>query len=225
MVSYIECDDLSVGYDGRAVCEHITFSAGPGMLVCIVGENGAGKSTLVKTLLGLLPPVSGRIALGGGLGPGEVGYLPQQSEMQRDFPASVWEVVLSGRLSKLGARPFYRPSDREAAVESLARVGASDLVCRPYGSLSGGQQQRVLISRALCASARLLVLDEPVTGLDPDATAGLYRLLDELRGDGVAVLMISHDLGEALKHATHVLRIGGDAPWFGPVGSFSGEVA
>lgn len=206
-MAYLDCKNLSVGYAGKPVASGMTFSVGPAEALCVVGENGAGKSTLVKTLLGLLPPVSGEVSFGDGVGAGEVGYLPQRGESQKDFPASAWEVALSGRAPRLGVRPFYSRRDREAAKEALSRVGAFDLRNRPFGELSGGQQQRVLLARALASSPKLLVLDEPVTGLDPDAAESLYAQIDELRKDGVGVISVTHDVAGALAHATHVLMV------------------
>lgn len=219
-MAYLTCEDLAVGYAGVPVAEHISFAVGAGDMLCVIGENGAGKSTFVKTLLGLLPPVSGRISRGDGLGPREVGYLPQRGETQRDFPASAGEIVLSGRLSHLGRRPFYRSEDRAYAAETMRRVGAYDLREQAFNELSGGQQQRVLLARALCATARLLVLDEPTTGLDPEAANSLYALLDELRADGMALIVVSHDVDEALAHATHVLTFGSAAPVYADVASW-----
>ncbi len=206
-MTYLSCKNLAVGYAGKPVASGMTFSVGASEALCVVGENGAGKSTLVKTLLGLLPPVSGEISFGEGVGAGEVGYLPQRGESQKDFPASAWEVVLSGRAPRLGARPFYTRSDRSAAEDALLRVDAIELRNRPFGELSGGQQQRVLLARALASSPKLLVLDEPVTGLDPDAAEALYAQIDELRNDGVGVISVTHDVAGALSHATHVLSI------------------
>ncbi len=207
-MAYLVCTDLSVGYDGHPVAERISFTLSSRDMLCVIGQNGAGKSTLVKTLLGLTPPLSGTMALDEGIRPDEVGYLPQQGDTQRDFPASAREIVLSGRLARMGRRPFYGKDDRARADEALARVGAAHLAERPFAQLSGGQQQRVLLARVLCASARLIVLDEPTTGLDPEAAASLYELLDSLREqEGVALLVVTHDVDEALSHASHVLSI------------------
>lgn len=213
-MAYLVCNELSVGYDGKAVATGLSFVVNPGDLLCVIGENGAGKSTLIRTLLGLLTPVGGEVRFGDGLVSGEVGYLPQQGDVQRDFPASVGEIVLSGCLSRLGMRPFFGKEERRMASEALGRVGASDLSRQSFSELSGGQQQRVLLARALCAASRLIVLDEPTTGLDPEASRSLYELLDSLRAEGVAIIAVTHDVREALSHATHVLALDETGPVF-----------
>ncbi len=200
--------DLTLGYEGRPVAEDLNFTVNEGDYLCIVGENGSGKTTLVKTLLGLQKPLKGEIRVGDGLRKNEIGYLPQQTVVQKDFPASVREIVLSGCQSRCGLRPFYRRADRKRAAENMARMGVSDLANRCYRELSGGQQQRVLLARALCAAERVLLLDEPVSGLDPVVTAEMYRLIEDLNRDGVTVLMISHDVGAALRYASHILHVG-----------------
>lgn len=213
---YVIAQDLAVGYDGKAVAESICFEVGAGDLLCVIGQNGAGKSTLVKTLLGLIEPLQGTLAFDEGVSASGVGYLPQRGETQRDFPASVWEIALSGNLVHLGRRPFYGPAQKEATREALKRVGAWDLKDQPFSDLSGGQRQRVLIARALCAATRLLVLDEPTTGLDPVAASELYETINRLRTEGVGVISVSHDVDAALEHASHVLRVS-QKPFFGTV--------
>lgn len=205
-MSYITCKDLAVGYDGRSVASGLNFSIDKGDYLCIVGENGAGKSTLVKTLLGLLKPVSGEIKFGDDLTSHDIGYLPQQTPVQKDFPATVWEVALSGALTKCGARPFYDRKEKQLAQSQLERLGIWNIRRECYRHLSGGQQQRVLLARALCATENLLLLDEPVTGLDPVATAQFYQMIQQLNENGVAVIMISHDL-RAIDCARHVLHM------------------
>ena len=172
-MSLLTCQDASFSYEGTAVLSDLCFSVEAGDYLCIVGENGAGKSTLLKGLLHLKKPSSGLVLTGDGLKSTEIGYLPQQTAAQKDFPASVWEVVLSGRLNGCGLRPFYNRADRQDVQEKLALLGITELRRRCYRDLSGGQQQRVLLARALCATKKLLLLDEPVTGLDPVMTAEL----------------------------------------------------
>ena len=219
-MSQITCKDLALGYDGHQVAGGVNFTVNEGDYVCVVGENGAGKSTLMKTVLGLLKPLGGSIAFGDGLSREDIGYLPQHTDVQRDFPATVWEIVLSGCQGKLGLRPFYRPEDKRLARDNLRLMGMESFSRRSYRALSGGQQQRVLLARALCATQKLLLLDEPVAGLDPMATAGMYELIKNLNKDqGVSILMISHDLGAALQEATHILYMGKE-PFFGTVEAF-----
>ena len=214
MNELLRCSGLSLGYGGRAVATGVNLSVGPGDGVCVVGENGTGKSTLLRTLLGLQPPLAGEIRFAPDLRPGDVGYLPQQDPAERDFPATAREVVLSGCQARRGFRPFFRRAERRMAADAMARLGADAFARRPYRELSGGQRQRVLLARALCAGRRLLVLDEPVTGLDPDAAAELYRVLAALRREGVAVLSATHDLPDGVADATRVLEL--DAvPFFG----------
>lgn len=204
----ISTDNLAIGYEGRTVADHISFEIDEGDFLCIVGENGAGKSTLMKTILGLQPPASGEIIMGAGVRRTDIGYLPQQTPVQKDFPASVAEVVLSGCQGSCGWRPFYSRAARAAALTNMQRMGITDLAGRCYRELSGGQQQRVLLARALCAADRLLLLDEPVSGLDPKATQDMYDLICRLNREGVTMIMISHDIGAAIEYATHILHIG-----------------
>lgn len=203
------CKDLSLGYDGKTVLTGLSFEVNRGDYLCIVGENGSGKSTLMKAILGLHPPVSGTIETGDGLKRTEIGYLPQQTVVQKDFPASVREIVLSGCLSRTGGRPFYNREEKALAKENMKKMGIENLAGRCYRELSGGQQQRVLLARALCATRKMLLLDEPVAGLDPKVTAEMYDLIYSLhKNDGITVIMISHDIAAAEKYASHILHIG-----------------
>ena len=210
------CESLSIGFAGRAVASGLGFSVSPGEGVCVVGANGTGKTTLLKTLAGIQPALAGVVSFDPSIRPGDVGYLPQQSPVQGDFPATVREVVLSGCQALRGWRPFFSRDERDRAEGSLARFGASDIASLPFRELSGGQRQRVLLARALCAGRRLLLLDEPVTGLDPDASAELYRTFSGLLADGLAIVSVTHDVPAALAAATHVLELGKD-PFFGPI--------
>ncbi len=214
-MAYITCKDLALGYDGRVVAEGINFSVSKGDYLCVVGENGSGKSTLVKTLLRLIPPISGTVEFSDGLLSKDVGYLPQQTPVQRDFPASVREIVTSGCLSGMGLRPFYGREEKRRAEANMERMGIADLARKSYRDLSGGQQQRVLFARALCAADKLLLLDEPVSGLDPLVTGEMYRIVKELNGEGMSVVMISHDIATAVKYASHILHIGYKPLFFG----------
>ena len=207
-MALITVKDLSLGYDNRTIAEDLNFTVSAGDYLCIVGENGSGKSTLMKTLLHLQPPVKGEIITGDGLKNNEIGYLPQQTIVQRDFPASVREIVLSGCQSRCGLRPFYNKEEKALAAENMKRMRITDLADRCYRELSGGQQQRVLLARALCATRKVLLLDEPVSGLDPKVTAEMYELIKELNDEGITIIMISHDIAAALRYATNILHIG-----------------
>lgn len=214
-MAQLTCQDLRVGYDGRAVLQGLNFEVSPGDYLCIVGENGSGKSTLMKTILGLQAPIGGRILTGDGLRKNEIGYLPQQTQAQKDFPASVREIVLSGCQGRCGRRPFYSQEEKRLAEENIGKMGIGSLTKRCYRELSGGQQQRVLLARALCATRKMLLLDEPVSGLDPRVTAEMYGLIETLnREEGITVMMISHDISAALRYASHILHIG-DSVFFG----------
>ena len=202
------CDHLSLGYDAHEIVRDLSFSVQAGDYLCIVGENGAGKTTLMKTLLGLHAPISGTVHTGDGMKPNEIGYLPQQTLAQRDFPASVREVVLSGCQGRCGLRPYYKKAEKRLAEECMKRMGLGGLARHSYRELSGGQQQRVLLARALCATQKLLLLDEPVSGLDPKAAETMYELIEKLNGEGVTVLMISHDVRSVVKSASHILHMG-----------------
>jgi zinc transport system ATP-binding protein len=213
-MAQLTCHDLSLGYDGKTILKGLTFSVNPGDYLFIVGENGSGKSTLMKTILHLHPPFAGSIVTGDGLKSSEIGYLPQQTVVQKDFPASVWEIVLSGCLNRCGFRPYYTQEEKQMARNNIEKMGISHLTKRCFRELSGGQQQRVLLARALCATRKMLLLDEPVSGLDPKVTAEMYELIQRLHQDGITIIMISHDIPAALQYATHILHIG-DPVFFG----------
>lgn len=207
----IKCDNLTLGYGSQEILSGLSFEVNAGDYLCIVGENGSGKTTLMKTLLGLTKPLSGAIEFGGGVTARKIGYLPQQTDVQRDFPASVREIVLSGCLGHDGFRPFYSKADKALAQRSMERMNIADLSRRCYRELSGGQQQRVLLARALCATEDLLLLDEPVAGLDPKVTVEMYELIESLnKNDNVTIIMISHDIDKALDYASHILHIGSE---------------
>ena len=207
-MSLLTIQNLSLGYDSHAIVEGLDFSVNAGDYLCIVGENGSGKTTLMKTLLGLKDPVGGGILMGDGLKKNEIGYLPQQTIVQKDFPASVREIVLSGCQGRCGRRPFYNKEEKQLAESNMERLGILPLARRSYRDLSGGQQQRVLLARALCATRKLLLLDEPASGLDPKVTAEMYSLIADLNREGIAIIMISHDIAAAVKYASHILHIG-----------------
>ena len=203
----IVCENASLGYDGKPIVTGLNFTVNAGDYLCIVGENGSGKSTLMKTILNLPPPLAGSIYMEG-LKPTQIGYLPQQTQVQRDFPASVLEIVLSGFQGQRGWRPFYTKEEKATASANLKKLGLEGFERRCYRELSGGQQQRVLLARALCATQKCLLLDEPISGLDPKATAQMYEIIEQLHREGITIIMISHDVGVALADATHILHIG-----------------
>ena len=207
-MALITIQNLSLGYDSHAIVENLNFSVKLGDYLCIVGENGSGKTTLMKTLLHLQEPVSGRILIGDGLKKNEIGYLPQQTVVQKDFPASVREIVLSGCQGRCGLRPFYNKAEKQLAETNMDRMGILPLRDRCYRELSGGQQQRVLLARALCAAEKVLLLDEPVAGLDPKVTSEMYDLIENLNREGITIIMISHDIAAAIRYASHILHIG-----------------
>lgn len=212
----LSCRDLSLGYEGRPVAEGIHFQVNRGDYLCIVGENGSGKSTLIKTLLGLTPPLAGEIRFGDGLSPRQIGYLPQQTAFQKDFPASCEEIVLSGFLASRGLQPFYSREQKRRARTLLEELGIPELAGRCYRDLSGGQQQRVLLARALCAAQKMLLLDEPVSGLDPAAMQEMYHILASLnREKDMTILMVTHDIEASVRYASHILHMGGGLQFFG----------
>ncbi|MBQ9065453.1 MAG: ABC transporter ATP-binding protein [Blautia sp.] len=213
-MNLLTIQDLSVGYDSVAVVEGLNFSVDEGDYLCIVGENGSGKTTLMKTLLHLQEPLRGQILTGGGLKKNEIGYLPQQTIVQKDFPASVREIVLSGCQGRCGLRPFYNKEEKKLADKNMERMGITPLKNRCYRDLSGGQQQRVLLARALCATQKILLLDEPVSGLDPKVTSEMYSLIEGLNREGITIIMISHDIASSVRYASHILHIG-DTVFYG----------
>ena len=204
-MSQIECKDVSVKYENQVVLEDISFSIEQGDYLCIVGENGSGKSTLVKTILGLENSKLGQIVFGEGLNKNEIGYLPQQTQAQKDFPASVYEVVLSGCLNSKGFSPFYSMKDKKLANEMIKSLGIE----------SGGQQQRVLLARALCATKKIIILDEPITGLDPTVTREMYSLIKEINKKGITIIMVSHDINFAVNNASKILHLKKNIKFFG----------
>ena len=220
-MAQLTCRDLTLGYEGKPVVTGLSFDVNTGDYLCIVGDNGSGKSTLMKTILRLQTPMAGQITTGDGVAPDEIGYLPQQTAAQKDFPASVREVVRSGCLNRCGIRPFYNTREKQMAEENMERLGITDLSKQCYRELSGGQQQRVLLARALCATRKVLLMDEPAAGLDPNASVEMYSLIKELNDSGITIIMISHDIAASVKYASHILHIGGESSlFFGKTGDY-----
>ena len=212
-MTQITCRDLTIGYGSRIILKHLNFTVNEGDYLCIIGENGSGKSSLMRTILNLKNPINGQILYDHQIQQNGIGYLPQQTSRQKDFPASVREIVLSGCDRRSGFHPFYHASDKKKAVTAMQQLKISHLAHRCYRELSGGQQQRVLLARALCATKKILFLDEPVSGLDPEVTADFYALIRHLnRREGITILMISHDLQATAADATHILHLG--TPFF-----------
>lgn len=216
-----ECNHVTLGYENITVANDLNFRLDKGKYLCIVGENGTGKSTLIKTLLGLIKPLEGSVKISSDMKGGKgIGYLPQQTAAQKDFPASVWEVVLSGVLNSGHRSPFYTKADKEEARKNLEKLGILDLKKRCYRELSGGQQQRVLLARALCATDDALILDEPVTGLDPAAAKEFYEEVKKLNEEGVTIIMVTHDIKNALEYSTHILHLEQNNDFFGTVDEY-----
>lgn len=211
----IICKNAALGYEDGIVTENLNFTVNSGDYLCILGENGSGKSTLIKALLGLKPQISGEIKWCDGFSARDIGYLPQQTPVQRDFPASVREIVLSGCLSKKGFHPFYNSAEKKLADDKIKQLGIESLAKKCYRELSGGQQQRVLLARALCAASKMLLLDEPATALDPHAQLELYELIANLNRQGISIIMVSHDITASLRYATHILHISKTQLFFG----------
>ena len=221
-MALITCKDAAFAYEGHVAVDELSFEVNRGDYLCIVGENGSGKSTLMKGLLGLMRPKTGAITMGDGLKQTQIGYLPQQTAAQKDFPASCFEIALSGRLNSRGIRPFYARSDRQIAADNMEKLGVLPLRKKSFRELSGGQQQRVLLARALCATETLLLLDEPVSGLDPLVTEELYQAIRELReSTGITIIMISHDIRAAVEHASHILHLQNKQMFFGPAAEYA----
>lgn len=214
-MSYITCEDLALGYEGRIISDNINFTVNKGDYLCIVGENGAGKTTLLKALLHLIRPLKGNITMGDGLKAYEIGYLPQQTTAQKDFPASVKEIVLTGTLNSCKMRPFYGKRQQNTAEENMKKLSVWELRNRSFMELSGGQKQRVLLARALCATSKVILLDEPVAGLDPMATQDMYKVIEDLNKEGVTIIMISHDIESAVQYASHILHLGSIHQFYG----------
>ncbi len=212
-MALIEVKELEKSYNRRSVLHRLNFSVEQGDYLYVVGENGSGKTTLMKIILGLIDPDGGEIIFNG-FKKSQIGYLPQSTEIQSDFPASVREVVLSGTLGNRRS-PFYSKKDRQTAAQMMKRLEIENIKNSSFRSLSGGQRQRVLLARALCAAGQVLLLDEPITGLDPVATAEFYEIMEELRADGITIIIISHDISCAVHYGNKILHLGNEGYFFG----------
>ncbi|MEF9953885.1 MAG: metal ABC transporter ATP-binding protein [Clostridium sp.] len=217
----LKCEHVDFGYENQDAVVDVNIEVNTGDYICIVGENGSGKSTLMKGILGLLKPTSGKIVISDELKRAGIGYLPQQTAAQKDFPATVYEVVLSGCLSKRGNRPFYSKTEKDVAEFNLERLGITDLKRHCYRDLSGGQQQRALIARALCATDKLMILDEPITGLDPSAAQDVYQIVKKINmEEQVAILMVSHDIRNIVHQAGKILHMQQKALFYGTTADY-----
>ena len=214
-MAILNCDNISLSYDGNPVIEDLSFSVKAGDYLCIIGANGSGKSTLVKAILGLKKPSQGHIDYQNGLAKNQIGYLSQQNESHKNFPASVFEVVLSGCINRKKISPFYSKELKQIAKEKIQIMEIENISKKSFQELSGGQRQRVLLARALCSTKKLLLLDEPVAGLDPVVTNLMYKTIDSLNQDGMTVIMVSHDIKSAIKYASHILYLDGSNSFFG----------
>ncbi len=220
-MNIIEARDLTLAYEGVTAAEGVSFTLAAGDYLCVVGENGSGKSTLLKAVTGELKPAGGTLTVDPELRRRGIGYLPQQSKIQRDFPATAWEVVLSGCVGREGGGFLWRSVSKKKAADAMELLGIGDLARRTFGDLSGGQRQRALLARAMCASDRLLLLDEPVTGLDPEAAHGMYEAIRRINEErGCAVMMVTHDVGCALREAKSVLSMCRGHSFFGSVAAY-----
>lgn len=221
-IKLIECKNLCLSYDSRNAVTNASFSIESGDYLSVLGENGSGKSTLIKALLGLKNPDSGKISFNG-IEPKQIGYLPQQTNVQRDFPATVQEVVLSGCLNRSGIFPFYSRNQKVTAKTNMEKLNITDISKKSYRELSGGQQQRVLLARALCATEKMLLLDEPVTGLDPVAKADFYNIIQHInKKHGITIIMITHDIDSALKYSSKILHMKNKVMFFGETEKYFG---
>ena len=218
-MSIISCNNLNVNYDNFIALDNVSFNIQQGDYICIVGENGSGKSTLIKALLGLIPVKKNSISFNG-IKQKDIGYLPQQTVVQKDFPASVWEVILSGCLNRLGCRPFYSQKEKDIALSAIEKLNISNIVKKSYRDLSGGQQQRVLLARAICATDKVLLLDEPVTGLDPIVTAEMYSIINQLNKDGVTIIIVSHDMVSSTTYSNKILHLNKQSLFFGDTSDY-----
>jgi len=203
-----EVKDLTLGYEKENIIENISFVVENKDFIIVVGKNGAGKSTLIKGILGLIKPKSGKIIFGDGLKKNLIGYMPQETKVDQAFPASVKEIVLSGRINKMGLRPFYNKEDKEKANEVMNILNISNIKNKSFADLSGGQRQKVLLARSLAATDKLLILDEPSNNLDNTSREEFYLLLMKLNKElGITIIMISHDADIDKMLGNKLLRI------------------
>ena len=206
-MNIINGENIYIKYDDEYIIKDLSFKVEDNDYLCIIGENGSGKTTLMKAILGLIKIDQGNITFNNDLKNNEIAYLPQTNNIQKDFPATVKEVVLSGCLNRLEKRFFYNQEDKDLALKNIEKLNITNIINKSFKNLSGGQKQRVLLARALSANKKILLLDEPVTGLDPKTTKELYKIIKELNDEGLTIIMISHDIKEVIKYSKHILSI------------------
>lgn len=217
----IKCENMDLSYEGLVVAEDITFQINKGDYYSIVGRNGGGKSTLLKALLKLKAPTKGKVIYGDGLNQSDIGYIAQQTPVQKDFPASVNEVVMSGCLKSDQFWPWFRYKDTRRAKDKMRLLGIENLKNKCFRELSGGQQQRVLLARAMCATNKILFLDEPVTGLDPVVTTEFFNIVSDMHKKGITIIMVSHDVHCAVKYSNKILHLDKNVMYDGSVDGYS----
>lgn len=219
-MSKIICKNLTLGYNGQAVCKGIDITVSGGDYLCVVGDNGSGKSTLTRALLGLVTPMEGELIFEG-VDRRDIGYLPQRTEGAADFPATVEEVVRSGCVGHRKFGLFMNKEQKKRVERNMHCMKIAELSRRPFSALSGGQQQRALLARALCSAESVLVLDEPTASLDPKAAEDTYRAIEHLNRDhGITIIMVTHDMDAVKKYATRVLDMSGEPSSYESVGEF-----
>lgn len=219
-MNLIEIKNLTLGYEKQSVIKNVNMSIDENDFICIVGPNGAGKSTLVKGILGLIKPMKGKVIYNN-LKQNFIGYMPQETKIDSNFPASVLEIVLSGTLNRLGFKCFYTKKEKEIALANLKLLGISNLKDKNFCDLSGGQRQKVLLARSLCASKKLLILDEPSNNLDSKSKKELYKnIVDLNKNKGMTIIMITHDLDHDNLIGNKILSLRENDIFFGSTEEF-----
>lgn len=211
----IKFDNVRIGYVNKVICNNINLEIEDGDYITVFGENGSGKTTFLKTLVGIIPELKGKIIYDKSIDTKSIGYLPQSINVRSDFPASAFEIVLSGCIKRLKFRPFYTKKEKDFAKDVMQIFNISRLAGRPFRELSGGQQQRVLLARAYCSMKKILVLDEPFTGLDPYSVKQLILTLDELNKQGITIIIVSHLVNAALECSKKIVKISKDETFVG----------
>lgn len=219
-MSLIELKNLTLGYNGVPVIKELSLNIEEKDFLCVVGPNGSGKSTLIKGILGLIKPMKGKVIYKG-LKQNFIGYMPQETKIDQNFPASVYEIVLSGTLNRLGIKSFYTEKERQIALANLKILNIEGLKDQNFSNLSGGQRQKVLLARSLCASSKLLILDEPSNNLDAKSKKELYQIIEKLNKEkGMTIIMITHDLDHGNLIGSSILSLREDDIFYGKTDEF-----